>query len=227
MDLMNLLNPAAAAIVVGGTGLATVLRCGFADCRTAFASIRQLGRRRFNAVRVRSELAVQIQEIQQDGLIRAHPHHFGDREFDEVASALIGSRSISALLTAHENHKRSRLEASNRAVRVLAQSADLAPVFGLAGTLLSLSQLPVSEFSNGDYTIAISMAVLTTLYGVLLANLLLAPLSHVIERAALSEERERQTIVDWLAQQLTSVVSYSNASVRDEGSEQSALTVNS
>ena len=43
------------------------------------------------------------------------------------------------------------------------------------------------------------MAVLTTLYGLLLANLVLAPLARLVERAAAREERERQKIVDWLA----------------------------
>jgi chemotaxis protein MotA len=49
---------------------------------------------------------------------------------------------------------------------------------------------------------AISMAVSATLYGLLLANLLLAPLARAVERAAAAEERERQKIVDWLAKQV-------------------------
>ncbi len=59
---------------------------------------------------------------------------------------------------------------SDRAVRTLAQAAELAPVFGLAGTLISLSQLPAEGLARGALGGAISMAVLTTLYGLLLAN---------------------------------------------------------
>ena len=44
--------------------------------------------------------------------------------------------------------------------------------------------------------------MLTTLYGLLLANLLLAPLARMVDRAAAAEEAERQTIVDWLASQV-------------------------
>jgi len=87
-------------------------------------------------------------------------------------------------------------------VRTLAQAAELAPVFGLAGTLISLSQLPADGLARGALGGAISMAVLTTLYGLLLANLLLAPLARMVERKAKAEEEERQRLIDWLAARL-------------------------
>ena len=89
-----------------------------------------------------------------------------------------------------------------RAVRTLAQAAELAPVFGLAGTLVSLSQLPADGLARGAFTGAIGMAVVTTLYGLLTANLLLAPLARVVERAASAEEAARQDVIEWLAAQV-------------------------
>jgi chemotaxis protein MotA len=202
MNLMNLVDGPSAAIVLGGTLLSTVLRAGIGDCRYTLVKLAQLGSRRFDASAARSELAQQIQEIRKDGLLRAVPHHFGDREFDEATDALIGNRSVTALLAAHEKHKARRLGESTRAVRTLAQAAELAPVFGLAGTLVSLSQLPADGIAQGAITGAISMAVVTTLYGLLSANLVLAPLARMIERVALSEERARQELIDWLAGQV-------------------------
>lgn len=213
MNFANLFDAQSAAIVFGGTAIGTFLRCGVTDCRMALVAIGHLGRRRFDADRARSELAVQVQEIRQDGLLRAAPHRFGDREFDEVADTLIGTRSISALLTKHEGHKARRMDANNRAVRALAQSSELAPVFGLAGTLISLSQLPADGLAKGAFAGAISMAVLTTLYGLIFANLILAPLARVVERAGNAEETERQKLVDWLADQLTPVIARARPTV--------------
>ena len=207
MNLMNLVDGPSAAIVLGGTLLATVLRAGFGDCRMTLVKLAQLGGRRFDASAARSELALQIQEIRKDGLLRAVPHHYGDSEFDEATDALIGGRSVTALLAAHEKHKARRLGESTRAVRTLAQAAELAPVFGLAGTLVSLSQLPADGIAQGAITGAISMAVITTLYGLLSANLVLAPLARMIERTAMAEERARQELVDWLAAQVTDACS--------------------
>lgn len=202
MQPENLFDATSALIVVGGTCLATVLRCGLTDTRAALAALSRLGRKEFDAARVRSELAVQVRGMQRDGVLRAQPPTLGDAEFDEATDALIGTRSVSALHKAHTAHKRRRNHLSMRAVRTLNQAADLAPVFGLAGTLVSLSQLPSGAGSGGSFTAAISMAVLTTLYGLLLGNLVFAPLARGVARRAADEERDRQSVLDWLEQQV-------------------------
>lgn len=200
MIWMNLADGPSAAIVIGGTVLATVLRCGWRDCGVAVLQISQLGQAQFDADATQAELAQQVQDIHQDGLLCAAPHHYADREFEEVTEALIGRRSVGALLDRHEAHRTRRQQVSDRAVRALAQAAELAPVFGLAGTLISLSQLPGDGLARGAITGAISMAVLTTLYGLLLANFVLAPLARMVERKAKYEESERQRLIDWLAE---------------------------
>ncbi len=202
MNWLTLIDGPSAAIVFGGTLAATVLRCGFTDCRAAIQVLCHLRSEGFDPERVRAELAVQVQEIHRDGLLRTNPHNYGDREFDEATEALLERRSVAALLERHEAHKARRLGLSERAVRTLAQAAELAPVFGLAGTLISLSQLPTEGIARGAFTGAISMAVITTLYGLLAANLLLAPLARVIERAAQAEESKRQEVLDWLTTQI-------------------------
>ncbi|GGC40861.1 hypothetical protein GCM10011371_30360 [Novosphingobium marinum] len=206
MEFSALFDGTSAGLVVGGTVLGTFLRAGATDCRHAAAAVARLAKSRFDADFARAELAVQVREIRQDGLIRARPRHFGDNEFDEATDAMLGTRSVAALLSAHEEHKDRRVRSNARAVRTFSQASELAPVFGLAGTLVSLSQLPSEGLAQGAFASAISMAVLTTLYGLLLANLLLAPLARVLERAAEAEERERQAIVDWLAAQVTDAI---------------------
>lgn len=203
MDLMALLDGPSAAIVCIGTLAATVLRCGASDCRAALGA---LCRSRFDPQRARAELAVQVQDIRRDGLLRAEPHRFGDREFDEATDALIGTRSLAALLDSHESHKARRRSQSERAVRTLAQAAELSPVFGMVGTLVSLSQLASAGSASGQTAPAIGMAVLSTLYGVLMANIVLAPMARGIERTATTEEAERQQLVDWLATQVAPVL---------------------
>jgi chemotaxis protein MotA len=205
MDLTNFLDARSAAIVLGGTLIATVLRCGLADCRQALGAIAALGRRSFDGGKVRAELAIQVQEIETDGILRVSPHEVGDSEFDEVSGTLIERRSVPALLTAHEAHKTRRMAFNNAAVRTIEQASELAPVFGLAGTLLSLALLPRTGISATDYASTISMAVLATLYGLILANLVLAPLACIVNRRANAEEAERQKVLDWLAAQVAAM----------------------
>ena len=206
MNFMALADAPSAAIVFGGTALAAVLRCGWRDGAAAMRSVAHLWQPGFDVDKARSGLAVQVQGIARDGLLRAQPHHSGDAEFDEATDAMLERRSVGALLAAHEIHRNRRLAASTRAVRFLGQAAELAPVFGLVGTLISLSQLPGDGVGKGAMTGAIAMAVVTTLYGLLLANLVLAPLARMVERAAEAEEDGRQQLTDWLAAQIEAAV---------------------
>jgi chemotaxis protein MotA len=210
IDPTALIDGPSALIVGGGTLLATMLRCGLADCGMTITKLGQLPRAGFDFDRTRAELALQIQEIQRDGLLRATPHHSGDAEFDAAADALIERRSVAGLLDAHQAHHARRLAESERAVQTLVQAAELAPVFGLAGTLVSLSQLPTESVARGAFTAAIAMAVITTLYGLLAANLLLAPLARMIERKAQAEEAQRERLIEWLAAQVELAVALRN-----------------
>lgn len=202
MEISHLLNASAAIVVGGGTVLGTVLRAGIGDCRTTIVALARLVRPAFHAEKVRADLAGQVAQIRQDGVLRARFRQVGDAEFDEATEALIRSRSIEALIERHEQHARRRRKAAAAAARTLYQAADLGPVFGLAGTLVSLSQLPPEGVARAALSGAISLAVLTTLYGVLVANIIFAPLARAVERQADAEEAARQEVIDWLSWQL-------------------------
>ncbi len=199
MNGFPLLDLPSLALVLVGTVLATILRCGWADARVALHALAQLFSSRFDAVRARAELAVQVQDIEEDGLLRAEPRHFGDGEFDEMTDALIRARSIQGLHESHEAHRARRMESSHRAVVVLVSAAELSPVFGLVGTLVALGRLSSTVASTGNFAGAIGMAVATTLYGLIAANFLFAPLAAMISRRAEAEDRAREGLIAWLS----------------------------
>lgn len=199
MSAIPLLDLPSVGLVLVGTILATLLRCGWADTRLALHALGQLFSARFDALHARAELAIQVQEIEEDGLVRAEPHHFGDGEFDEMTDALIRTRSIQALHESHEDHRARRIESSRRAVVVLVSAAELAPVFGLVGTLVALGNLASTAASSGNLASAIGMAVATTLYGLVAANFLFAPLAAMISRRAEAEDRAREGLIAWLS----------------------------
>jgi chemotaxis protein MotA len=198
--MTNLFDPLSAGIVLGGTVVAVLLRCGWQDCRGAVTAMGHLFDSPFDSARIRARLAVQIREIDEDGLVRAQAHRFGDGEFDELSEALVRDRSIQILYDEHERHRWRRAVLAGTAGRVLAEAADLAPILGLAGTLLALGGLSTAD--EGDYARSIGTAVTTTLYGLVAANFLFAPLSAAVERRAQSEEKARQALLDWLAREL-------------------------
>ncbi|MCP5395389.1 MAG: MotA/TolQ/ExbB proton channel family protein [Sphingomonadaceae bacterium] len=196
----SLIDPLALTLVLGGTCAATLLRCGWRESREAVGVILRLLRPRFDAASVRAAMAGYVQRIDTDGLLRAEPRATGDAEIDEVIAALAHDRSTASLAQSFESHRQHRLAASQRAGWVLGQAAELAPVLGLAGTLVALGQLSGIAAEGGQFASAIGSAVSTTLYGLVFANFLFAPLAGAIARQSAAEDAARRAVMDWLAE---------------------------
>lgn len=201
MNFAAMFDGPSALIVVGGTALATVLRCGAGATLDAL-KVALIGGERFDAEAARAQIAQHLRAVERDGPLSAQPVPLRDKSLDHATAALYRRNPAASLIARHEADRQGRVAQAAQNVAALAQAAELAPAFGMVGTLTSLSQLPVGGAVAGGLNGAIAMAVLTTLYGLLLANLILAPLARRVERAAAREEAERQELIDWLAAKL-------------------------
>lgn len=202
MDVTVLWNAEGAAVVFGGTALATMLRSGAGELHAALESIVALGRTPFGYAAARAQIAGQVEEIRHDGILSAGPNTSSDEEISDATAALIRHRSIGAALATHEDYKAARMDQRAKALRVLEQASELAPIAGLAGTLLALAQLPADGLERGSMMGVVAMAVISTFYGLLLAHILILPLARWVERRADAEEAERQYLIDWLTAQV-------------------------
>jgi chemotaxis protein MotA len=203
MSFDKLFDPNAMLLVIGGTLAATLLRAGWAEIGNARRGFGRLFRRRFSESRARAALASQAMLINREGLLRAPLAAITDRDLREAVDTMLNRRSIDALIEHHDTRRIERQRVSDDAARLFSLAADLAPVFGLAGTLVALTQLPTGGLAPDAISGVVSSAVLTTLYGVLSANLIYGPLARQIARVGEREEEARQSVIDWLRAQIT------------------------
>ena len=188
-------DPYSLALVLAGSWAIAALRCGLVETRSALCAAWALATPPFDCIEAKAELAKQVREIADDGFVRAEAHHIGDGEFDYLADLLISRRSIDTLLEEHERYKSDRGQVARRASSVFEVAGEAGPVMGLAGTLIALA----SQGGGGnDLVGAVGMAVLTTLYGLLFANILCAPIAAAIARRNLREEADRESVLAWL-----------------------------
>lgn len=203
MDGLTLFDPASAALVLGGTLVATLARAGWRDARAAAQEIAALVSPRFDFAAARASLAAEVETIRHDGLLRARLVPVADNELSDATAALARHRSVAALLEQHRQHRSRREDRRSRALALLEQAAELAPVFGLVGTLVGLASLPATGLDGeGAVMAAVSTAILTTLYGLLVAHLLVLPLAGLVERRGRAEEADRERLIGWLAEQV-------------------------
>lgn len=157
---------------------------------------------KFDPAKAKGGLSKQIKDIRYDGVLRAEPRAIGDAEIDSSTEALIDGRSLDALLARHGRYRGARLKTSDTVRRVMQQASELAPVLGLAGTLLALGSLSQSGPADESIAATIGMAVMTTFYGLFMAHGVFLPLAGMIDRRARAEDAAREDVFRWLEMQV-------------------------
>lgn len=197
--LSPFLDPGALAIVAGGTALAAALRTPLGDLRRALGALRVLVRRRFDVEPLLGQVTALTRIARRHGLIALDRSVIRDPDIAAVAAAIVdgaGAVEVERLL-------RERLAARATRHRAAADFwsavGDLAPAMGMVGTLIGLVQMFTAMQDPAAIGSAMAIALLTTLYGALLANLLAMPIAARLRRRAECEAEARERLVVPLA----------------------------
>ena len=206
----SLLDPSALAIVLAGTVIATFARSGVQDMGLAFQSLAGLAKARFDENANRTALARWARAIRQRGVLGAESAMPPDADLASALEALLSTGSVKALRDTHAAASAENLRMGERAVRVFEQAGDLAPVFGLVGTLFSMTKLAPATGSDAVTSAvtlgAIATAVLSSLYGVLAAHFVFLPLAHALARRTQREDDAREALITWLSVEIADIV---------------------
>ena len=188
-----LMNLKSAAIVLGGTLVSALLAYPFETFRGLLASLQQVFQR------PRTDLDGLIQRIKELARIR---RMYGPRELGEEAQRvepLFLRKGIELIVDEYDRfeiagimEKEYELYFACRQsqINILSTLAKLAPAFGFVGTIIGLLNVLNHLGAPAQIGRGMSLALLTTLYGLLLANLLFLPLAK-----KLSEQTQHDTLV--------------------------------
>ncbi len=83
-----------------------------------------------------------------------------------------------------------------RSISILDTIAEMAPAFGLVGTLIGLVQMLANMSDPNTIGPAMALALMATLYGAVLANLVATPLSGKLTLYSEDEQLVRRVIID-------------------------------
>jgi len=200
----SLFDPGALMLVLAGTALGCLARCGWHDFTTALREAGGLLKPAFDTEANRKALAQAVTAIRRDGAHRANPPLPPDRALGLMLETYLRHGSLEAAQRIRRSER--ALDEARRiaAAQVFGWAGELAPVFGLIGTLFALTQLAPPDGADAIAMVmaAIATAVLSTLYGALLAHLVFYPLASAIERRGLEREQSREALAEWFIGQL-------------------------
>ena len=190
----QLADPLAFAIVAGGTAVAVALRTPARDLARALAALRVLGRRRFDAEPMLAQIAAQARIARGHGTMALDRSVFTDPDVAAAIGGIVDGADGEAVAATLRYRRIARIERHVAAADTWAGAAELAPAMGMVGTLIGLARMFATMTDPGAIGSAMAIALLATLYGALLANLVFLPIANRLRIAGRAEACERARI---------------------------------
>lgn len=185
--LLPFWDPAAFAIVVGGTLLATVMRTPLADLKRAGRALRVLGRRPFAAGPALEQVSALQRIARRHGLLALDRTVINDPDIADAVALAVDGGGAEEIAAIAADRRAARWERHQGAVEAWAGAAEVAPAMGLVGTIIGLIRMFASIDDPSALGGAMAVALLTTLYGAVLATLVAMPVAARLRRIADAE----------------------------------------
>lgn len=193
------LDPLALAIVLGGTVVAVVLRTPLGDLGRGLAALRTLGRRRFDVEPLLAQIAALGRIARRHGVIALDRSVIADPDTAAAVAAIVDGIPPDQVTVLLEQRRLARSERHRAAAEMWSGAADIAPAMGMIGTLIGLVQMFTAMRDPAAIGAAMAVALLTTLYGAIIACLIATPVASRLKRQSRHEAQERARLAAPLA----------------------------
>lgn len=188
-------DPLALAIVGGGTIAAAVLRTPLTDLGRGLRALTVLHRRRpFDGDAALAQVEALGRIARRHGQAALERNVFDDPDLSAGVAALADGKSTAEVAAILAHARTARIERHLSAAEMWAAAAEAAPAMGMVGTLVGLVAMFGQITDPTAIGQAMAVALLATLYGALLGNLVLLPIVARLRRLARAEALERARI---------------------------------
>jgi len=183
------LDPVAILLVFGGAMLVAALRSTRRDLSRALGALRPLVRTHVDAEAQAARVAVNriVERTAQGGLATADRAPVVERFLARAAVRLSDARDPSAFAGWAETELAARAERHAAVHAVWRAAADAAPAMGMIGTVIGLIRMFSAMDDASKIGPGMALALLTTLYGVIVANCIAGPIAARLERLSRAE----------------------------------------
>lgn len=189
------LDPLALGIVVGGTALALILRTPLRDVARAIGALRTLGRKRFDAGPLLTQIDALSRIAAKHGVMTLDRSVITDPDTAAAISDIVDGKDGATVAAHLAERQAARAERHRAASDFWASAAEIAPAMGMIGTLVGLVRMFLTMEDVTAIGGAMAIALLTTLYGAVLATLVAMPISTRLRTLARAEYLERTRLV--------------------------------
>lgn len=191
MTPASFLDPVALALVIGGTILATILRTPSSDLVRGLRALRGISRSPFSARPLLDQVAALSRIAQRHGVMALDRSVLHDPDLAGAVADIVDGLAPDAMAERLERRRQARVERHCAAAEMWGGAAEAAPAMGMVGTLVGLVRMFASMTDPHAIGAAMAVALLATLYGAVLSNLVAAPIAARLRARARAEAFER------------------------------------
>lgn len=195
------LDPVAIALVFGGSAVVAALRSTGQDLARALGSIGPLVRTRADAEAQAARVAVNrvAERTARSGIAAADRTAVVERFLSRAAARLADAPDHQTFMAWGEAELAARAERHATVHAVWRSAADAAPAMGMIGTVIGLIRMFSAMDDPSKIGPGMALALLTTLYGVIVANCVAGPIAARLERLSRAELLWQKEALDRLA----------------------------
>lgn len=201
-SLDTFINVPSMLIVFGGGFAATVMRFPLANVFSALGLGGKIAftHKKISPVEMTDEICKLADIIRKEGPLGLEGVEITDPFLQKGTQYIADGYDPDFMRETMEKERDLYLERLDEAQRIYKMLGDAGPAFGMVGTIVGLVQMLSSMDDPSTIGPAMAIALLTTLYGALLANLIALPLADKLSNKIAIEEVNQSLVIDGIMQ---------------------------
>ena len=198
-ELATFVNIPSVIIVFGGSSFAVMAKFGLGQFLSAF---KVAGKSFIFKIEDPLDLIDEVVELadaaRKGGLLSLEGREVGSPFLQKGIQLLVDGHDPDVVKSMMTKDKNLAEERHSRGSSIFAALADMAPAMGMVGTLIGLVAMLANMDDPKSIGPAMAVALLTTLYGAVIANALCGPIAEKLKLRAAEEAMTKSLIIDAL-----------------------------
>ena len=199
-DVMLFVNVPSILIVVGGTFMVTLMQVSLADFLGSFAIGLKAFFYKVDDPKKLIEEAVELADVaRKNGLLALEGQEISNDFMQRGISLCVDGHDPALVQRMLSKEIDQTLERHEVGIGMFKNMAAMAPAMGMIGTLVGLVQMLANMSDPAAIGPAMAVALLTTLYGAIIANAFAQPMADKLSRASSIEQTNKSLIMETIS----------------------------
>jgi chemotaxis protein MotA len=184
-------------IVVAGSIMVVMFRSSLGEFLGAVGVLGKTFKNKLDAPEALIEQIVELATIaRKDGMIALEGQEIANPFMSKAVAMLVDGTDGGIIKSSLERDKDMTKLRHDMGAKIFSAWGEIAPAMGMIGTLIGLVQMLGNMSDPKAIGPAMAVALLTTMYGAILANVICLPIAMKLENQAVLEETNNELIIE-------------------------------